>query len=62
MQPKKIHKVVLRKEVFTFHHGGSIDVGLLSENHHSNDLTVGVDLLLNEGVVPFCGLLLTPPR
>jgi hypothetical protein len=32
--------------------GGSIDVELLSENHHKRSLTVGEDLLLNEGVVP----------
>ena len=41
--------------------GGSNDVDLVSENHHKINLIAREDLLLNEGVVLFCGSLLTPP-
>ena len=53
-QPIEIRKIVLRKEPLTLHHlrKGSIDVGLLHENHHKINLIAGEDLLLNEGIVP----------
>ena len=42
--------------------GGSIDVGLLSENKHKSNLVVGEYLMLTEGVVCLAGILLTPSR
>lgn len=57
-----IRKVVLRKNPSTVHQGGSIGVGLLGVNYHKINLTAGEDHLLYEGVVPFCGILFTPPR
>ena len=47
----------LKERAFYSQPGVSIDVGLLSENHHKISLIASEDLLLNEGVVPFCGLL-----
>ena len=32
--------------------GGSINVGLLGENHHKIILIAGEDLLLSEGIIP----------
>ena len=45
-------QVILRKEPFTLRWGGSIDVGLLSENHHKTSYIASEDRLLNEGVIP----------
>ena len=52
MQSTKILKVVSRERAFSSQLGGSIDFGLLSENHHKVSFIIGNDLLLNEDVVP----------
>ena len=51
MQLTGFHKVILRKEPLLSTWGGSIDVGLLSENHHQISLIASEDLLLNEDIV-----------
>ena len=57
MQSIENFKVVLSKEFYTVNWvlggggGCSVDVGLLSENHHKYNLIAGEDLLLNKDVV-----------
>lgn len=46
----KILQSRLKGRAFYFPQGRSINVGLLSENHHLNNLVAGDDLLSNEGV------------
>ena len=53
MKPMKNCKVVERNNFFTIYKGGgSIDIGLLGENHHKINLIASECLLLNEGVAP----------
>ena len=53
MQPTYRNSLACLKERVVYCQlGGSLDAGLLSENHHKTNLIVGEDLLLNEGVVP----------
>ena len=65
MQPTKIRKVVLRNIeslLLSTRGARSIDVGLLGKNYHNIKLIACEDHILNEGVVPLCGLaLLTLP-
>ena len=61
MSEKKIvcklqHSQSRLKETFSFQLGGSVDVGLLSENHHKINLIAGEDLLFNESVVPLLSI------
>lgn len=46
----------------TFHSPHFIDVGLLGKTHHNIILITCEGLLLNDGVVVFCGTLLILPR
>ena len=47
----KILQSHLKGRAFYFSLGRSANVGLLSENHHVNNLIASDDLLSNEGVV-----------
>ena len=53
MQPTcEIQKISLRNKPFYHILGGSIDVGLLGENHHIISLIAGESILLGEDIIP----------
>ena len=61
MQPIKNYQSCLKERSLLLPTKVSIDVGLLTKNHHKINLIGSEGFLINKGVVPFCGSHLTPP-
>ena len=62
MQPIELAKLFYKNGPFIVHLGGSIDVGLLDENHHKINLIGSQSFYYMKILSPFCGSLLTQPH